>query len=447
VPKSTKGVISAIENESKMIQTDAALNSGNSGGPLIIKSGEQVGVNTAKKTALTASEVSVEGSGLAIPSYIVMSFFKEVSYLGFYVYTGREAPFITNPTATPKPIIPTPTPTPTLTKFKESGYIIGRDKYVSFSDQQLVPLNYIVKIRFENRWNVPNAKGKWGEGIAFRGKNNNDYNIIEITSDKKWYHKKSKSRVLEIIESGVVDKLNSGTGEHNTIEMLVAGNQSYLFINDNFEAQIDAEPDYLIQGSSGYGDYVSIHAGTFGSTAAGEGEELYYQGFSITALDNKKKDSDLIAEYCINNENSACSINISNDEYYNQIVSTVFTNPNNFRQVSFGFSLRTTGNKTGESILINIQNQKIYHYKPERTGDSYIGKSNNLNVFPGQQNKIDVILKGSKGFVFINDNFEFELFVGISDEGKSRIISHYFFDDDISNKGTIRVSNITIYYY
>lgn len=51
-----------------LIQTDAAINSGNSGGGLFNSYGELIGINVAKVAATSSSAASVEGLGFAIPS-------------------------------------------------------------------------------------------------------------------------------------------------------------------------------------------------------------------------------------------------------------------------------------------------------------------------------------------------------------------------------------------
>ncbi len=66
----TKGVISAKEREVgkyKYIQTDAAVNEGNSGGPLLNDEGNVIGINTLKMS-------DSEGIGLAIPMTAVCEF-------------------------------------------------------------------------------------------------------------------------------------------------------------------------------------------------------------------------------------------------------------------------------------------------------------------------------------------------------------------------------------
>ena len=69
----TKGIVSNKERTYKgysYIQIDAAINSGNSGGPLLTDSGQVVGVNTLKAD-------DAEGIGFAIPMSSVVSYMEE----------------------------------------------------------------------------------------------------------------------------------------------------------------------------------------------------------------------------------------------------------------------------------------------------------------------------------------------------------------------------------
>ena len=71
----TTGVVSALNREvtidnitNRMIQIDAAINGGNSGGALLNNKGEVVGINSAKySSSVTSSSASIEGMGFAIP--------------------------------------------------------------------------------------------------------------------------------------------------------------------------------------------------------------------------------------------------------------------------------------------------------------------------------------------------------------------------------------------
>ena len=66
-----------------MIQTDAAINSGNSGGPLFNMKGEVVGITTAKYSGASSSGASIEGIGFAIPMDDVLGEIQELMEYGF----------------------------------------------------------------------------------------------------------------------------------------------------------------------------------------------------------------------------------------------------------------------------------------------------------------------------------------------------------------------------
>ena len=86
----TDGIVSAVNRDvdvdgvtMTLIQTNAALNSGNSGGPLINQYGQVVGVNTIK---MMGGDDTVEGLGFAIPTSFA------ARWTGELIRTGRIQP-------------------------------------------------------------------------------------------------------------------------------------------------------------------------------------------------------------------------------------------------------------------------------------------------------------------------------------------------------------------
>lgn len=85
----TDGIISAINRDvdvdghtMTLIQTNAALNAGNSGGPLINCYGQVIGINTMKISAFT-NATGVEGIGFAIPSSTVKEIVDQLITQGY----------------------------------------------------------------------------------------------------------------------------------------------------------------------------------------------------------------------------------------------------------------------------------------------------------------------------------------------------------------------------
>ena len=86
----TVGYVSAKERDVNtsgfainMIQTDAAINSGNSGGPLFNMAGQVIGITTAKYSGSSSSGATIEGIGFAIPINDVQGLLEDLATYGY----------------------------------------------------------------------------------------------------------------------------------------------------------------------------------------------------------------------------------------------------------------------------------------------------------------------------------------------------------------------------
>ncbi len=76
-------IVSTDGSVINMLQTDAAINSGNSGGPLFNMNGEVVGITTAKYSGSTDSGASIEGLGFAIPMDDIVGILSDLKEFGY----------------------------------------------------------------------------------------------------------------------------------------------------------------------------------------------------------------------------------------------------------------------------------------------------------------------------------------------------------------------------
>ena len=100
----TNGLISAIDRQvtmegrvMTMLQTTAALNNGNSGGPLINDRGQVIGINTMKMSGSKTTTATVEGLGFAVPARRMVAVVNDIMATGAFhgipslgIYVGQE---------------------------------------------------------------------------------------------------------------------------------------------------------------------------------------------------------------------------------------------------------------------------------------------------------------------------------------------------------------------
>ena len=86
----TGGYVSALPREINisgkpisMFQTDAAINAGNSGGPLFDMAGNVIGITSAKISGITGSGASIEGVGFAIPINVALRVVYDLQEYGY----------------------------------------------------------------------------------------------------------------------------------------------------------------------------------------------------------------------------------------------------------------------------------------------------------------------------------------------------------------------------
>ena len=115
-PTVTTGIISAKRQAPNFLQTDASLNPGNSGGPLLDEYGCVVGVNTGG-IAGTGDGQAVSGINFAIPVNDLREALRDIP--GVPICWGGATPVmavaVPTPTPLPTPVPPTPEPAPTPT--------------------------------------------------------------------------------------------------------------------------------------------------------------------------------------------------------------------------------------------------------------------------------------------------------------------------------------------
>ena len=150
----TDGLVSAIDRDvdvegvtMTLIQTNAALNSGNSGGPLINQYGQVVGINTIK---MMSGEDTIEGLGFAIPTSLAVRWVNEMIQYGEIQpqpVLGLSISLIPETLPDGEQGLEIVEVTPGLSGDK-AGILVG-DYIVSFAGQEVKSTSEILAIRHE----------------------------------------------------------------------------------------------------------------------------------------------------------------------------------------------------------------------------------------------------------------------------------------------------------
>ena len=231
--RATEGIVSALEFDTSfsayIIQTDAALNPGNSGGPLIRDDGMVVGINTASVDQ-TLSGRPVEGTGYAIAARTVLT----------------RLPDLERGVAT---VLPTPTVKPTTRATPHPG---GRFRQFRLDDGALPHdadgfieeksisddiRNFLISADFEVPYST--GAGDWSFGFLFRNSGGGNLSYVALTQDGIYFHYLRVEGEGRNVKTGPISNLRLSVGSINTVTLFVIENRGWLFVNSEYIADLD----------------------------------------------------------------------------------------------------------------------------------------------------------------------------------------------------------------
>ena len=239
----TTGIVSALRTYDGVayVQTDSALNPGNSGGPLLNLTGAVVGMNTAGIT-------DAQGLNFAVR---------------YDVLTGR-LPALRGSAARPPTVTPTPTPTPELEPlFGPVDGEIELDPDYGFIDAHHTDAwirDGVIEARFYNPYST--TEDLWSYGFLFRSPGDGRFHAIVITGDGYFYHGLRTGDVgtEQRLAARYISQINTSPRGSNHIRVVATGTEGRLYINGHYIAHLQLQGLMEEGRVSAVGSYWPSHA-------------------------------------------------------------------------------------------------------------------------------------------------------------------------------------------
>ena len=410
-PTITRGVVSSVREFRgvKHIQTDAAVNSGNSGGPLFNGAGEVIGVNTFGIR-------DAEGINLAVAINEVKERLPSLSSGGSVGVTSTPAPTLQA----------TPTPRPHV---RSGAFYLESAELPHDDDEKIESLtafrnvrNFIISADFE----VPYSEsvGDWSVGFIFRNPTLENRSLVAVTRDGLYSHYERRDGESTRLDSGYVPNWNRNVGDKNEMSLVAVGDNGWLFVNSEYVSDFD------ISGADEGGN-LKVATGFFtGDEIAGETTRVS----DITASELEKLHGP--SSGTLTKDDASIATRKANVDVEFAYASAEFRMPDALENWSAGLMFRNRGRE--DYLLFNIRSRGVWQVnRAARAGgdwwDIEEGYSSEIDVDVPIFNRIEVFYMGAVAVIYANGQLLGEADISaISGSGDVRVVYGIYKNDDHS---------------
>ncbi len=381
----TRGIVSALRwfDGVKHVQTDAAFNPGNSGGPLLNGRGEVVGMNSTVIRRIEGRDFDAQGIGFAIT---------------YDVLAERHAEMRCGSSPSPASIAQA-----AITAVTERGFGPASGR-LAHDDDNLIPqvdakvslADSVIEATFVDTLSAQSRS--WSHGFFIR-RMDEQYHTLTIASNGYWYHHLRNVGQLngaEDVQIGFSCNIATGRNAQNHVRVIALGDRGWLFINGDYEAELD------MSGVGGSGTVSLI--GVWFDGHEHPGSNTVYRDFIVRPVDMLHGPEDGAIKQ---GGNDQIDVHRTEAQVASGIIELRLFNPLFVPESQWSGGFRFGSGEDGGFHAIALTGSGAWlhgRYVDNEWENRGVEPSDSITTTRGKANHILVIALGDRGYLLINDS-------------------------------------------